>query len=383
MKKSLLLLSLFTFIFFSACNKEGLKKDSWDKKDKDDYDKEICFELEYPITYQMPDDSEIVVTSEENMWTEIKAWYEAHPDVEEKPALQYPVNIIYAKWDDGENVITTINDDEEMVEAKKECYDDKEACFKIAYPITFAMPDGSNIVTANEEDMWTQIKTWYEAHPDVEEKPTLQYPVDITYGDEENDEIKTVTVNNEEEMVKAKKACYDKKEACFKLIFPYAFNMPDGTSITADNEENLWTAVKDWYEAHPDVVAEPMLTYPVNVIINDDWDDDEVGETITINTHEEMMALKTDCYEKEDACFELVFPISFTMPDGSTISGGDEEALKTAIENWYAAHPDYEEADLNLNYPVDIEYEDGSTATIADEEAMILAKEDCFTDDGE
>ena len=46
----------------------------------------------------------------------LRAWYEANPDAEEEPTLQYPVDILYA---DG--TTQTINNDEEMRAAEEEC----------------------------------------------------------------------------------------------------------------------------------------------------------------------------------------------------------------------------------------------------------------------
>jgi hypothetical protein len=65
------------------------------------------------------------------------------------------------------------------------------------------MPDGSTITVADRED-WAELKAWYEANPDSEERPTLQYPVDITYRDGT-----TQTINNDEEMRIAKEDCRD------------------------------------------------------------------------------------------------------------------------------------------------------------------------------
>ena len=65
------------------------------------------------------------------------------------------------------------------------------------------MPDGSTItVTSDDEAGWAEIKAWYEANPDVEEKPALQYPVNISYRDGT-----TQTINNDEEMRAAEEAC--------------------------------------------------------------------------------------------------------------------------------------------------------------------------------
>ena len=175
-------------------------KDGWDRDDdKEDWK---CFDLVFPITFDMPDGSTITVTSDdEDGWAEIKAWYETNPDAEEKPALQYPVEIIY------EDETITINDDDEMRAAYRRCGDrdddkDKE-CFELVFPVTYIMPDGSTItVTSDGEDGWAELRAWYEANPDAEEEPTLQYPVDILYADGT-----TQTINNDEEMRAAEEEC--------------------------------------------------------------------------------------------------------------------------------------------------------------------------------
>ncbi len=90
-----------------------------------------------------------------------------------------------------------------------------------------------------------------------------------------------------------------------------------------------------------------------------------------------------DGKDKEDKdksnCFDLVYPISYIMPDGSTITG-DEKEVETAIKAWYEANPDSAEKPV-LNYPVDIVWEDGATETIENEEAMIDIKEGCEDDE--
>ena len=184
-------------------NDYGRDKDGWDR-DGDDKKDWKCFNLVFPVTFDMTDGSTITVTSnDEDGWTEIKAWYEANPDSEEKPALQYPVDIVYEK----DETTVTINNDDEMRGAYRHCGgrdDDRDReCFALVYPVTFIMPDGSTITVADRED-WAELKAWYEANPDSEERPTLQYPVDITYRDGT-----TQTINNDEEMRIAKEDCRD------------------------------------------------------------------------------------------------------------------------------------------------------------------------------
>jgi hypothetical protein len=68
-------------------------------------------------------------------------------------------------------------------------------------------------------------------------------------------------------------------------------------------------------------------------------------------------------------CFKLLYPVTYIMPDSSSITGNDKEEIGTAIKSWYEANPDSRERPA-LQYPVDVIFEDGTTATIANDEEM-------------
>jgi len=181
-------------------NLEGRKLKS--KRDRGDKDGFKCFELILPVTFIMPDGSSITV-EDESGYMAVRAWYGNNSDSKEKPTLQYPVNIIYR---DGDT--QTINNDEEMGSTKVDCrkWDDNKKdwdCFRLVYPITFILPDNSVISMEDRKD-WAELKSWYEANPDIEERPILEYPVEINYRDGS-----TKTINNDEEMASAKEDCRD------------------------------------------------------------------------------------------------------------------------------------------------------------------------------
>ena len=56
-------------------------------------------------------------------------------------------------------------------------------CFDLVLPVTYVMPDRSTITVENEND-WDALKDWYEANPESEEKPELQFPVNVEFDDE-------------------------------------------------------------------------------------------------------------------------------------------------------------------------------------------------------
>lgn len=83
---------------------------------------------------------------------------------------------------------------------------------------------------------------------------------------------------------------------------------------------------------------------------------------------------KDGCDIKE--CFDFVFPVTFVMPDGSTITGNSIEEIGLAIKSWYEANPGSKERPA-LQYPVEITFRDGTTATITSDEGMRRFKADC------
>ncbi len=283
-------------------NLEGRKLDPNAKRgDKSDWDRDDdkgdwkCFDLVLPVTYVMPDGSTITVNSnDEDDWVQLKAWYDANPNSEEKPTLQYPVDISF-ETRDGSITVTVIND-EEMRNAYLRCGgrdDDVRECFELILPVSFVMPDGSTIAVENDSG-WVDLRSWYEENPDAEGRPELQYPVDILFDDE------TVTINNPEEMNIVKRECWeyeDEGRECFGLVYPVTFIMPDGLSIVvATDDENGWQEVKDWYDANPESEDRPTLQYPVNIIYRTIDGD----STVTINNEEEMEAAKDECRENDD-----------------------------------------------------------------------------------
>ncbi|MEM6967139.1 MAG: hypothetical protein AAF573_20420 [Bacteroidota bacterium] len=164
------------------------------------------------------------------------------------------------------------------------------------------------------------------------------------------------------------------KKACFELVYPIAYTMPDETTIVGNDEKEVWTAIKNWYEDHPDVKAKPELVYPVDI----EWKNEDVQ---TINDEDEMIQAKKDCKDgdKKETCFELVFPIAVTLPDGTIVAGNTKKELDKTIKTWYKDHPNVE-VKPNLNYPIEIIFDDGSTQAVDDEEELATVKDTCDND---
>ena len=196
-----------------AINNEEEMKNAYREcsvRDRDrDWDRRECFELVFPVTYIMPDGSTYEISSDEDEsgWEELKEWYDSNPDSDQRPELQYPVDIV--TWENEESVTITINSEEEMIAAKEECRemwgqesdgDDGASCYAFVYPISYTMPDGSVIEISTDEDEsgWLAIREYYQSNPSEESEPSLQYPVDLIFRTEDGTE--TVTVSSDDDL---------------------------------------------------------------------------------------------------------------------------------------------------------------------------------------
>ena len=249
---------------------------------------EECFEFIYPISFILPDGSEITINNEED-WDELDLWYEENEGSDGGPEIKYPFSIsLDGSTFDVNNEIDFLEIIYLVISICGEIHEDyDEECFEFIYPISFILPDGSEITINNEED-WDELDLWYEENKDSEEEPEVVYPFDVIFDD---DEIKTI--HNEEELEGLEEYCYEKDydedydEECFEFIYPISFILPDGSEITINNEED-WDELDLWYEENKDSEEEPEVVYPFDVI----FDDDEIK---TINNEEELEALEDYC----------------------------------------------------------------------------------------
>ena len=170
-------------------------------------------------------------------------------------------------------------------------------CFLLVFPITFDMPDGSTItVETDDEDGWSEIKSWYEANPGSEERPMIQFPVVIFFDEE------TMTIDDHEHLRDAYLECRPERDgdwerdedgrACFELVYPVTFTMPDGSSLTIENGDEGWDELKDWYDENEGYEeVRPEIQYPVDIV----YETEEGDSTVTLNNDEEMEEAKQEC----------------------------------------------------------------------------------------
>ncbi len=203
---------------------------------------------------------------------------------------------------------------------------------------------------------------------------------------------------------------------CLAFVFPITIDVPEAGEQVLEDEDELEILLDELEElAEEDsTVVCPSLVYPITVILEDDAEelvsdegglvalieacegteeedeDDDDGENDEEDEDDENEEDEEededdeddeedeedeDCDEDEhdEECFEVVFPITVELPDGTTESVANEEAFFTLEE---AVEEEFGE-DLLVVFPIEIEYEDGTIEEIGSEEEYEIAEDEC------
>ncbi|MEM9984284.1 MAG: hypothetical protein AAF804_04250 [Bacteroidota bacterium] len=252
-------------------------------------------------------------------------------------------------------------------------------CFEIIYPIDFTMPDSSIITVTHDKD--TALRAWYLANPNSRGIPALVYPIDISFKDS------VISINNQTDLQQAYLVCKEENAGgearepvryegeCFEFVYPISYRMPDGSVVNVISETD--TALRAWFASNPNANGEAVLQFPVDLIFKDTL-------TITINSAEQLRRAYARCKdedrgdESQKPCFDLVYPVTYLMPDSTTLTMSSE--TDTALRGWYAANPDATKEPV-LQFPVNVTFKEGGTRTLNNPTDYRVAWEACKDDD--
>ena len=167
----------------------------------------------------------------------------------------------------------------------------KRKCFRFVFPLSFSFSDGSSYTVNDGEEFHTTLKAHFEA-TGTKERPAFTYPIQVQFRpEEEGGEGEVLTVNSDDELKEAFQACRGEEndKRCFSFVFPVSFTMPDGSTLTASDEEDLAAQMKAFFESYDGERKRPELVFPVDITFED-------GSVLTVNSHEEMkQAWKDNC----------------------------------------------------------------------------------------
>ncbi len=253
-------------------------------------------------------------------------------------------------------------------------------CVEFIFPITIAQPDGSTTVVNDEDELEQAILTAMGSQT----YPNIVFPIQVIDEDDQ-----TITVQTDEELCDLFMECFDEwdddddddcechddEEECFEINYPITLVFPDGSQVVVNDDEELETAVDNYYDANPNDDDDVTVVYPVTVTLI------ENDSVVTINDDDDLDELIEWCFDYDfEECFDIQYPISLSMPDGSTLTANNEEELDSLYEAWEMANPNATD-EPELIFPITvIMTEDGSTEVINDEEELEELIEDCYDD---
>ncbi len=253
---------------------------------------------------------------------------------------------------------------------------DSAGCYEIVFPITFIMDDGTSVTVDSELDL-----------DDVFAAPP--FPVNLGFPVNLTDPVtgENVVANDEAELGTFLSECdfgpdpgvgiCDSLDlefgffGCYDLEYPVSFVLEDGSTVTANSVDDLSTI----FTANNSIVD---FAYPLNLTHID------TGDSVTANNEDELNDLlllcdgfggggpgnggggicdSTNINFGFIGCYDLVYPVSFTLEDGTTATANSVDDLPTIFTN---SNPP-----VDFAYPLNLTNTDTGAPATANSEAEL------------
>ncbi len=285
----------------------------------------------------------------------------AMPEIPETPeaASEAPLYI-----DDFSTPIPPIENVEEPV-AEEPAHHTPErnsaGCFTYFYPIKMKQADGTIVEIADEKAMAKAKKEWGTKG----EKPRLVFPIKIQWPNEP-----PMDVESQEALDKVYARCkgrYARRKACFVMLYPVKYQLPNGQIMTVGSISEHKTAGGEWRKEG----VKAKLQYPVKV----QW---EGHEPVEVASEKEMRAMKEKCIaasqrqRSRKLCFETNYPLQYLLPNGKIVTIESAVEHKTTAKAWHE-----EGMKPELQYPVTIQWEGHEPMEVKDADEMRAMKDKC------
>ncbi len=171
--------------------------------------------------------------------------------------------------------------------------------------------------------------------------------------------------------------CGAGRDRCVELVFPITVEFSDGTTAEVNSYLELKQAIRLWFHTnggHPSPQDRPKLVLPIQVI-------NEAGEVITIETPEELKALREECGPRPhgpqgEPCFTLNFPLTISFVDSTEVVVNSREEFKAAVQAWREANPG-QHAHPHLVFPLSVTLTDGTIVDVENPMELRDLKRDC------
>ena len=122
----------------------------------------------------------------------------------------------------------------------------RTGCYEFVFPVSITFPDESTASIEDYETLRSTVKTWKEANPAAEEKPTLAFPLEVVAEDGA-----IISVESKDALKELKQSCrrngrknHNKGDRCFEVVFPLSIIFPDGTTTVYEDRMTLKMGVR-------------------------------------------------------------------------------------------------------------------------------------------
>ncbi len=310
--RSLVSLLNILYIYFDQ-NGEVLFNDNYDQNGDGNYDifneweDFMCFDIQFPISVTMPDESQVSIGNEDELYEAVESYYEMSDEYDGLPEINFPFNIIFYFDDENGNEIEEVvgvgsyEEFEMYFEICEDGWDDdgwddedwfEIDCVDLVYPISIVNPEGEVITVESENFLLEYIDQYYEnCNSNDCGDFNLAYPLTVEYYSETNDQVQTLTINSEEELESLlDEYCYDDEwddETCGEVVYPVTVEAPNGEQFTANSEEEVYGFMEEWYSNNCNAVEcddDFEVVYPITMEF-----EDEQGEIIVMTIQSETM----------------------------------------------------------------------------------------------
>ena len=304
------------YIYFDE-NGELLFDENYDEDNDGYYDvfeewgNYMCFDIQFPIQITMPDNSQVSVGNEDELFEAVDLYYEISDEYDGLPEINFPINIVFYFENENGNEqqeVIEIGSYEELEMYFDVCLDednngwDDESWFEIdcvdlVYPISIANPEGDIIYVESENYLHEYIDQYYQnCNSDDCGDFSLVYPLTVEYYSETNDQTQILTINSEEELQELlDEHCYnddgddgeDGLDTCGEIVYPITVEAPNGDQFTGNSEEEIMTFMEDWSSNNCNTMecdTDFELVFPITMEFEDDQ-----GDIIVMTIQSEVM----------------------------------------------------------------------------------------------
>ena len=293
------------YIYFNE-NGELLFDENYDEDNDGYYDvfeewgNYMCFDIQFPIQITMPDDSQISVVNEDELFEAVDLYYEMSDEYDGLPEINFPINIVFYFENENGNEqqeVIEIGSYEELEMYFDVCpdennngWDDEDwyeiDCFDLVYPLTIVNPEGEVLTVDSENNLHEYIDQYYEnCNSNDCGDFNLYYPLTVEYYSETNDQVQTLTINSEEELEELlDEHCYndddgdgeDGLDTCGEIVYPVTVEAPNGDQFTGNSEEEIMTFIEEWSSNNCNTMecdTDFELVFPITMEFEDDQGD--------------------------------------------------------------------------------------------------------------